>query len=122
MARVREAARRAQIDSFVEAMPLGYETAVGDRGIRLSGGQRQRIAIARAFYKRASILILDEATGHLDRETEDAVIGAVTESRDMTILIVAHRPAAMQGCDRILRLDAGCLCEDSAPRRAAGQS
>ena len=121
MARVREAARRAQIDAFIEALPFGYETAAGDRGIRLSGGQRQRIAIARAFYKRASILIFDEATGHLDGETEDAVIGAVTESRDMTILIVAHRPAALMGCDRILRLDAGCVGEDSAPRRAAGR-
>jgi ATP-binding cassette subfamily B protein len=112
MARVREAARRAQIDAYIEAAPMGYETAVGDRGIRLSGGQRQRIAIARAFYKRASILILDEATGHLDRETEDAVIGAVSEiGRDMTILIVAHHASALRGCDRILRLDEGRLID-----------
>jgi len=112
MARVREAARRAQIHDFIEATPTGYETMVGDRGIRLSGGQRQRIAIARAFYKRVSILILDEATGHLDKETEDAVIGAVSEiGREMTILIVAHRASALQGCDRILRLDAGRLVE-----------
>jgi ABC-type multidrug transport system fused ATPase/permease subunit len=110
MARVRDAARRAQIDAFIAATPMGYETTVGDRGVRLSGGQRQRIAIARAFYKRASILILDEATGHLDKETEDAVIGAVSEiGRDITILIVAHRASVLQGCDRILRLDAGRL-------------
>jgi ABC-type bacteriocin/lantibiotic exporter with double-glycine peptidase domain len=112
MARVREAARRAQIHDFIAAAPLGYETTVGDRGVRLSGGQRQQIAIARAFYKRASILILDEATGHLDKETEDAVIAAVSEiDRDITILIVAHRASTLQGCDRILRLDAGRLVE-----------
>jgi ABC-type multidrug transport system fused ATPase/permease subunit len=112
MARICEAARRAQVHAFIETTPMGYETMVGDRGIRLSGGQRQRIAIARAFYKRASVLILDEATGHLDKETEDAVIGAVSESaRDMTILIVAHRASALRGCDRILRLDAGRLVD-----------
>jgi ABC-type multidrug transport system fused ATPase/permease subunit len=112
MARVHEAARRAQIHDFIAAAPMGYETTVGDRGVRLSGGQRQRIAIARAFYKRASILILDEATGHLDKETEDAVIAAVSEiDRDITILIVAHRASTLQGCDRILRLDAGRLVE-----------
>ena len=121
MARMREAARRAQIDSFIEALPLGYETTVGDRGIRLSGGQRQRIAIARAFYKRPHILIFDEATGHLDKETEEAVIAAVAEAgRDLTIIIVAHRLSALAGCDRILRLDGGRLCDDSAPRVVAG--
>ena len=115
MARVRDAARRAQIHAFIEAMPQGYETTVGERGIRLSGGQRQRIAIARAFYKRASILIFDEATGHLDKETEDAVIAAVAEAgRDVTIIIVAHRKAALVGCDRVLRLDGGCLSEEAS--------
>jgi ATP-binding cassette subfamily B protein len=110
MERVREAAARAQIDAFVEALPLGYATEVGERAVRLSGGQRQRIAIARAFYKRASVLILDEATGHLDAETEQAVMEAVAAiDRDMTILIVAHRASALSGCDRILRLEDGRL-------------
>jgi ATP-binding cassette subfamily B protein len=99
---------------------MGYETTVGDRGIRLSGGQRQRIAIARAFYKRATILILDEATGHLDKETEDAVIGAIAEAgRDITIIIVAHRASALAACDRILRLDGGRLCDEPSSRHAA---
>jgi ABC-type bacteriocin/lantibiotic exporter with double-glycine peptidase domain len=102
----------ARVHEAIAAAPMGYETTVGDRGVRLSGGQRQRIAIARAFYKRASILILDEATGHLDKETEDAVIAAVSEiDRDITILIVAHHASTLRGCDRILRLDAGRLVE-----------
>jgi ATP-binding cassette subfamily B protein len=114
MRRVRDAAQRAQIHDFIHASPMGYETTVGDRGVRLSGGQRQRIAIARAFYRRAGILILDEATGHLDKETEDAVIGALSAiGRDMTILIVTHRASALLGCDHILRLDAGRLVEAS---------
>jgi len=122
MARVREAARLARIDAFVEALPNGYATNVGDRGAWLSGGQRQRIAIARAFYKRASILIFDEATGHLDRETEDEVIAAVAEAgRDITIVIVAHRESALAGCDRILRLEDGRLCDGRPARRAAAR-
>lgn len=110
MERVRQAACRAQVDGFIEALPIGYETRVGDRAVRLSGGQRQRIAIARAFYKRATVLILDEATGHLDAETEKAVVDALAEiDRDITILIVAHRASALSGCDRIIRLEAGLL-------------
>jgi len=122
MARVRAAAARAHIDAFIESLPNGYATMVGDRGSRLSGGQRQRIAIARAFYKRANVLILDEATGHLDRETEDAVIAAVAEAdRDITIVIVAHRETALAGCDRILRLESGRLLDDAPSRHAAGR-
>jgi ABC-type multidrug transport system fused ATPase/permease subunit len=110
MARVREAAKRAQLDEFIESSLLGYDMPVGDRGVRLSGGQRQRIAIARAFYKRANILILDEATGQLDQETERAIIDAVAEiGRDITIIIVAHRASALAGCDRILCLEDGRL-------------
>jgi len=110
MERVREAAARAQIDAFVEALPMGYATEVGERAVRLSGGQRQRLAIARAFYKRATVLIFDEATGHLDADTERAVMEAVAAiDRDMTILIVAHRASALAGCDRILRLEDGRL-------------
>ncbi|HEV2816390.1 MAG TPA: ABC transporter ATP-binding protein [Allosphingosinicella sp.] len=122
MARVRAAAARAHVDAFIESLPNGYATNVGDRGSWLSGGQRQRIAIARAFYKRANVLILDEATGHLDRETEDAVIAAVAEAgRDITIVIVAHRESALAGCDRILRLEGGRLCDDAPARHAAGR-
>lgn len=122
MDKVREAARRAQIHDFIQELPMGYATLVGDRGIRLSGGQRQRIAIARAFYKRASILVFDEATGSLDSETEEAVIAAVaTADRDVTMFIVAHRESALLGCDRILRLDGGRLSEETMRRRATAR-
>jgi ATP-binding cassette, subfamily B, bacterial PglK len=110
MARVRAAARRAQIDDFIEDLPNGYDTLVGASGVRLSGGQRQRIAIARAFYKQATILILDEATGQLDVETERAVVeAAFAAGRDVTILVVAHRDTALAACDRVIRLEEGRL-------------
>jgi ABC-type multidrug transport system fused ATPase/permease subunit len=120
MARVRAAAARAHVHDFIAALPDGYATFVGDRGSWLSGGQRQRIAIARAFYKRANVLILDEATGHLDRETEEAVIAAVAAAGpEVTVILVAHRESALAGCDRILRLENGRLCDDPLSRRAA---
>jgi ABC-type multidrug transport system fused ATPase/permease subunit len=119
MARVREAARLAQVDRFIEALPMGYATGAGDRGASLSGGQRQRIALARAYYKRANILILDEATGHLDRETEDAVMRELREiGRDITILIVAHQASALTACDRVVQLEEGRL---AAPPGAPGE-
>ncbi|MDP8994565.1 MAG: ATP-binding cassette domain-containing protein [Pseudomonadota bacterium] len=115
LARVREAARRAQIDAFVAGLPNGYETPVGERGVRLSGGQRQRIALARALYKGASVLILDEATSALDEETEAAVMAAISaEQPDITMLIAAHRPSALALCERILRFERGRLAEDRA--------
>lgn len=115
MDRVREAARRAQIDGFVAALPEGYETLVGERGVRLSGGQRQRIAIARALYKRANVLIFDEATGALDHETEKAVMDSLAGTgAAITILIVAHRLSALAGCDLILRFEAGRVVETAS--------
>lgn len=112
MNRVRAAARTAQLDAFVSGLPQGYATAVGAHGVRLSGGQRQRIAIARALYKHASILILDEATGQLDAATEAAVIDAVAAVEPaITIVIVAHRSSALAHCDRVLRLEGGRLVE-----------
>ncbi len=108
--RVREAARRAQIHAFIEELPAGYDTRVGERGVQLSGGQRQRIAIARALYKRASVLIFDEATAALDEESEAGVVQAISESHpDITILIAAHRRSVFSCCDRIIRFDKGRL-------------
>lgn len=107
MALVREAARRAQLDTFIESLPDGYHTPVGERGIRLSGGQRQRIGLARALYKKADVLVLDEATSALDHTTEHAVIGALAElGRDVTVLMIAHRLSTLAGCDPILLLEA----------------
>jgi ATP-binding cassette, subfamily B, bacterial PglK len=97
------AARRAQIHETIDAMPQGYSTFVGERGVRLSGGQRQRIGIARALYKRADVILLDEATSALDSQTEAAVAQAIHElGRDVTLFIVAHRLSTLRHCDEVL--------------------
>lgn len=106
--RVQHAAARAQIDRTIEALPEGYLTQVGERGVRLSGGQRQRIGIARALYRQAEVLILDEATSALDTETERAVMDGIDEmSSGLTVLIIAHRLSTLQRCDQVVQLDAG---------------
>lgn len=110
MERVRHAAAQAQIAQTIQSWPQGYETFVGERGVRLSGGQRQRIGIARALYKPADVLVLDEATSALDNTTEQAVMDAIGGlGRDLTILIVAHRTSTLQGCDQIVELHSGQL-------------
>ena len=112
MGRVREAARAARIADFIEDLPDGYETRVGERGIRLSGGQRQRIGIARALHKRASLIVLDEATSALDDATETALIdGILRERPGVTIVMVAHRLSSLAGCDRLIRLQRGGVAE-----------
>jgi ATP-binding cassette subfamily B protein len=112
MDRVREAARLAQAQDFIDAMDGGYGARVGSRGARLSGGQRQRIAIARALYKRARVLVLDEATGQLDAQTEKAVLDAVAAlPRDITVIVVAHGQAALALCDTVFHLRAGRLAD-----------
>jgi ATP-binding cassette, subfamily B, bacterial PglK len=107
MDRVREAARIAELDDFIGSLPEGFDTRVGERGVRLSGGQRQRLGIARALYKRAPFLILDEATNALDRDTEAAVLRNLMAAPDRTILIIAHRESTVAGCDQVIRLDKG---------------
>jgi ATP-binding cassette, subfamily B, bacterial PglK len=108
-ARVERAARIAQIDRFVcEELPKGYDTVVGERGVRLSGGQRQRIGIARAMYHDADLIVFDEATSALDNITEREVMAAIDNMPgDKTVLIVAHRLTTVRHCDRILMLDGG---------------
>jgi len=106
--RVRLAAEHAQVAGFIESSPQGYATFVGERGIRLSGGQRQRIGIARALYKQADVLVLDEATAALDNATEQAVMESVEAlSRNLTILMIAHRLTTVARCDRVIRLQQG---------------
>ena len=106
--RVRRAAEQAELTEVIEALPKGYETRVGERGIQLSGGQRQRIGIARALYKQASVLVFDEATSALDNETETAVMQAIERlDRGLTILIIAHRLSTLEGCDMLVRLEGG---------------
>ena len=106
--RVQQAARQAQIAEFIENRPEGYQALGGERGIRLSGGQRQRIGIARALYKRASILVFDEATSALDNATEQTVIDAIKDlASDLTILLIAHRLSTVRHCDTIVELEHG---------------
>jgi len=108
--RVKLAAEQAQIAEFIESSPLGYNTFVGERGIRLSGGQRQRIGIARALYKQARVLVFDEATSALDNATEAALMEAIEGlSRQLTIVMIAHRLSTVQRCDRVIELEGGTV-------------
>ncbi len=108
MNQVRESARLAHVDEFVEEEALQYETRVGERGIRLSGGQKQRIGIARALYKGVSVLILDEATSALDSVTERSVMEGIASSGEgITVIMVAHRLTTLLDCDRIFEMRDG---------------
>jgi len=96
----------AQVSSFLDALPEGLQTRIGESGLRLSGGQRQRIAIARALYHEPELLILDEATSALDNDTEKAVIDALAALRGrLTIIMIAHRMTSLRYCDRVISLD-----------------
>ncbi len=113
--RVRAAARAACAEEFVERLPQGYDTAVGEGGARLSGGQRQRLAIARAIYKDAPILILDEATSQLDAESEALVARALANLMNgRTTLVIAHRLSTVRRADRIVVLDTGRVVEEGS--------
>lgn len=111
--RVKAVGRIAQLDEFVAQLPEGYETLIGERGVRLSGGQRQRLGIARALYKGAPVVVLDEATSALDSETEAAVIQALEAlgSGGRTIVMIAHRLTTVVGCDLVVRLEGGRLTQ-----------
>ncbi|SEP59645.1 ATP-binding cassette, subfamily B [Faunimonas pinastri] len=107
------AARAARADEFLAALPQGYDTPLGERGVTLSGGQRQRLAIARAILKDAPVLLLDEATSALDAESEAAVQAALeTLMQGRTSLVIAHRLATIKSADRILVMDAGRIVEE----------
>lgn len=107
-----QACKVAEIWSFIEALPQGIDTVVGERGVKLSGGQRQRLSIARALLRNADVLLLDEATSHLDTETERAVQSALPKAMEgRTTLVIAHRLSTLVGCHRIVVLDHGSLVE-----------
>ncbi len=104
---VRDACSAAALLDEVDQLPNGVDTHLGERGSRLSGGQRQRLCIARALASRPSILVLDEPTSALDHASEAAVLDAIRGLPDTTVVIVTHRPAALDICDRVMTLDAG---------------
>jgi subfamily B ATP-binding cassette protein MsbA len=109
---IREAARAADLLNFIDSLPVGMQTVIGDRGVRVSGGQRQRIAIARAIIKDAPILILDEATSALDTQSESNVQNAVEKLRKgRTTVVVAHRLSTVLNADRIIVLDDGRIVQ-----------
>lgn len=110
---VKHAARIAALDEFVtDQLPLGYETVIGERGVRLSGGQRQRIGLARALYGNPPVLVLDEATSALDGATESAVMDAIgNASKDRTLIMIAHRLTTVRDCDVIYVIEKGTIVD-----------
>ena len=103
---VEKVAQQAQISELIEEWEDGYQSFVGERGVRLSGGQRQRIGIARALYKIADVLIFDEATSALDDKTEQKVMDAIRDlGNSITIIMIAHRLTTLKGCDLIIKLN-----------------
>lgn len=112
MTAVMKASKAAALDEFIHLLPSGYETQVGERGVRLSGGQRQRIGIARALYHNPSLLIMDEATSALDNITEKVVMDAVQNIKtEKTIILIAHRLSTVMGCDQIILMDKGVVSD-----------
>ncbi len=119
---VVEAARAADAAAFISRLPLGYETAVGEAGVRLSGGQRQRIAIARAFLRDAPLLVLDEATSYQDEASEQAIREAIERlSMGRTVLVIAHRLRLAERAHRVVVLEAGRVVESGAPAELLAQ-
>jgi ATP-binding cassette subfamily B protein RaxB len=117
-ARIESAARLAQIHDDVAAMPMSYQSLVGDMGSSLSGGQCQRVLLARALYRQPSILVLDEATSHLDVERE-RLVNAAIRGLNVTRILIAHRPQTIRSADRVIWLEGGCARElDIAERQA----
>ncbi len=122
-AEIEAAAEAAQLHCFIAALPQGYDTVVGERGLKLSGGEKQRVALARAILKRPRIMILDEATSALDSATEQAVQAALRSlGHTVTTLVVAHRLATIVDADEILVLDRGRIVERGTHERLLARS
>jgi ATP-binding cassette subfamily B protein len=109
------AAQAANAHEFIERLPQGYDTEVGDRGVKLSGGQRQRIALARAFLKNSPMLILDEPTSAVDAQTESAIVEALERlKRGRTVIVISHRPTTLAGCTSLLTIEHGRVIKDTS--------
>ena len=113
---VAKAIKSAQLTEFVESLPDGIYSPVGERGVRMSGGQLQRLGVARALYHDPSILVLDEATSALDTTTESGVMDAIRAVKgSKTVIIVAHRFSTVEHCDIIYKLQDGCIVDQGPP-------
>lgn len=116
MEEIRRAARLAHADEFIQALPQGYDTCIGERGARLSAGQAQRVALARAFLKDAPLLLMDEPTAHLDPHTEVLLLESTRRlAQGRTVLVIAHRPTTLQSADLVIHLDEGQLVDVRSP-------
>lgn len=119
-----EAARAARLDEFISRLPEGWNTRVGESGARLSGGERQRVSIARAFLKKARIVLIDEASSALDPENERAISQAIinlSNDANRTVIVIAHRPTTLAAADHVIALDAGRIVEAGPPERLKRQ-
>jgi ABC-type multidrug transport system fused ATPase/permease subunit len=118
---VERALRLANLWDFVQTLPQGLDTVVGERGVRLSGGQRQRLGIARAVYGNPEVIVLDEATSALDEDTEREIVESMREiSRDRTLIVVAHRTSTLAHCSRLIRLEAGRIVQEGSFEEVIG--
>jgi ATP-binding cassette subfamily B protein RaxB len=124
MARIEACAQLAAIENEIQAMPMGYHTLVGDVGVGISGGQKQRVLLARALYRAPRILVLDEATSHLDLRNEQTVNDAVA-AMQLTRVVVAHRPDTIAMADRVVVMEQGRVAGEAStptPHRADAAS
>jgi ABC-type multidrug transport system fused ATPase/permease subunit len=113
--KVEESLRSANLWQFVQSLPNGWDTVVGERGVRLSGGQRQRLGIARALYGKPEVIVLDEATSALDAETEREIVESFREiAHDRTLIVVAHRTSTLTYCSRLIRLEGGRIVQEGS--------
>jgi ABC-type multidrug transport system fused ATPase/permease subunit len=107
---------RASLSGLIEQLPDGIDTELGERGVRLSGGQRQRISLARAFYHKRDILVLDESTSALDNETEKEIVDEIKRLKgDVTMIVIAHRFSTIENCDVIYRIKNGEIVDSGSP-------
>jgi len=120
---VEESLRNANLWQFVQSLPNGWDTVVGERGVRLSGGQRQRLGIARALYGRPEVIVLDEATSALDAETEREIVESFREiAHDRTLIVVAHRTSTLAYCSRLIRLEGGRIVQEGSFAEVVGSA